>query len=132
MISSWDIYTKISCYVKCSSLFFMNNYILPCDVRSVMWKNSTWPHLHYTYAFFLLVFVHIYQKHNFVQICTACKGDTRQKCIFDVICHVIFHIVFAELKLCMVMISVITVEIWCTYMLYSNIVSYWKLSYVKV
>ena len=34
----------------------------------------------------------IYQKQNFLQICTACKSDTAQKCIFDVICHVIFHI----------------------------------------
>ena len=81
---------------------------------------------------FLCIFLCIYQKHDFVQICTACKSDTRQKCTYDVICHVIFHIVFSELKLYIVMISVITVEIWCTYMLYSNIVLYWKSSYVKV
>ena len=117
--------------------FFMghlhkNEQLCKVWCEKFMWKNSTWPHLHYTYAFCLLVFVHIYQKHTFVQICTTYKSDTRQNCIFDVICHVIFHIVFAELKLCMVMISVITVEIWCTYMLYSNIVSYWKLSYVEV
>ena len=76
-----------------------------------MWKNSTWPHLHYTYSFFPSVFVSVYQKDNFLQICTACKSDTRQKCIFDVICHVISHIVFAELKLCMIIISVVTAEI---------------------
>ena len=43
---------------------------------------------------FSMRFVHIYQKHNFVHICTPCKSDTRQKCIFDVICHVIFYLVF--------------------------------------
>ena len=67
--------------------------------------------MHYTHSFFPSLFVSIYQKHNFLQICTACKSDTRQICIFDVICHVISHIVFAELKLCMVIISVVTVEI---------------------
>ena len=80
---------------------------------------------------FSISFVSIYKKHNFLQICTACKSDTTQKAIFDVICHVIFHI-FAELKLCMIIIGVVTGEAWCTYMLYSNIVSYWKLSYVEV
>ena len=61
-----------------------------------MVKDSTLPHLHYMYAFFPShsfpsVFVHIYQK-NFLQISTMCKSDTTQKWIFDVICHVIFHI----------------------------------------
>ena len=43
---------------------------------------------------FLWVFVCTYQKHNFVQIYTACTCDTTQKCMYDIICHVIFHIVF--------------------------------------
>ena len=57
-----------------------------------MCKNSTLPHLHCMYSFFPSVFVSVYQKHDFLQICTACKSITTQKYIFDVICHVIFHI----------------------------------------
>ena len=81
---------------------------------------------------FQWVFVCTYQKHNSVQICTACTSDTRQKCMYHVICHVIFHIIFSGLKLYLVMISVISLEIRYTYMSYFNIVLYWKSSYGKV
>ena len=93
MISSWAIYTKISWYVKCSKLcFFYEQPYIAMWCERFMWKNSTWPLLHYTYSFFPSVSVNIYQKHNFLKICIAGESDTRQKSIFDVICHVICHI----------------------------------------
>ena len=73
MISWWAMYTEISWYVKCSSLwFYMNNYILPCDVTSSC--GTIQPglicitHIHFSHQFCEYIL-----KHNFYKFVLLVK-----------------------------------------------------------
>ena len=101
---------QLICKLFIIVFFYKQRYIaMRCD--KFMQNNSIWLHLHYMYSFFHQFFVSIYQKYHFLQIYTTSQSDTKQKCIFDMIYHVMSHILFAELKLCIIIISVITEEI---------------------